>query len=112
VRYGSFFLSEIFVVSCAKSVFARSGHGDPAQLEAAFARRAQTFNAISRVRPRRRLGEVGLRLLSTLIAGYKSRRPIQTLTVVMGAQKRIRTELKKMAPVLEPKFTNNGLKAV
>jgi hypothetical protein len=30
----------------------------------------------------------------------------------MGAQKRIRTELKKMAPVLEPKFTNNGLKAV
>jgi hypothetical protein len=47
-----------------------------------------------------------------LIAGYKSRRPIQTLTVVMGAQKRIRTELKKMASVLEPKFTNNGLKAV
>jgi hypothetical protein len=29
VRHGSFFLSEIFVVSCAKSVFARSGHGDP-----------------------------------------------------------------------------------
>jgi hypothetical protein len=49
---------------------------------------------------------------AALIAGYKSRRPVQTLTVVMGAQKRIRTELKKMAPVLEPKFTNNGLKAV
>jgi hypothetical protein len=49
---------------------------------------------------------------AALIAGYKSRGPIQTLTVVMGAQKRIRTELKKMAPVLEPKFTNNGLKAV
>ena len=34
------------------------------------------------------------------------------MTVVMGAQKRIRTELKKMAPVLEPKFANNGLKAL
>jgi hypothetical protein len=30
----------------------------------------------------------------------------------MGAQKRIRTELKKMAPVLESKFTNHGLEAV
>jgi hypothetical protein len=30
----------------------------------------------------------------------------------MGAQKRIRTELKKMATVLEPKFTNHGLKAI
>ena len=49
---------------------------------------------------------------AALIAGYKSRRPIQTLIVVMGAQKRIRTELKKMASVLKPKFTNNGLKAV
>jgi hypothetical protein len=49
---------------------------------------------------------------AALIAGYKSRRPIQTLTIVMGAQKRIRTELKKMASVLEPKFTNNGLKTL
>jgi hypothetical protein len=48
----------------------------------------------------------------TLIAGYKSRRPVQTLAAAMSAQKRICTKLKKMAPVLEPKFADNGLEAI
>jgi hypothetical protein len=31
---------------------------------------------------------------------------------MMGAQKSIGTELKKMAPILEPKFPHDGLQAI
>jgi hypothetical protein len=47
-----------------------------------------------------------------LFAGDKSRRPVQTLAAVMSAQKRIRAELKKVASILEPEFTNNGLQTL
>jgi hypothetical protein len=47
-----------------------------------------------------------------LIASHKPGRPIQTLAAVMSVQQCIRTELKKMASVLETKFTNHNLQAV
>jgi hypothetical protein len=47
-----------------------------------------------------------------LLAGHKTRRPVQPLATMMGAQKSIGTELKKMAPILEPKFPHDGLQAI
>ena len=41
-----------------------------------------------------------------LLSSYETWRPIQPLTTVVGPQQRIGTELKKMAPILEPKFPN------
>jgi len=44
-----------------------------------------------------------------LLASHETRRPVQTLSVVMSTEKRVSAKLKKMAPIFEPKFANDGL---